>query len=672
MAYKFIDIDFETRSTVNLLESGAHKYAIDESTQILICAFSIDEECIANFTILNIKKCVSDFVALVKTKIQEGYKIRAFNSMFEYLIWNHVGVGQFGFPALDVSNFYCVMAEACAMGFPASLENCGKALNLNVQKMTEGKALIRFFCVPKKNASGLKIFNDPKDHPEKFELFTKYCEVDVEVQIDISKRCRKLNAFQYDTFLLTERMNIRGLPIDYAMIRGAQTLSDASKLESDDAIKLITNGAVNSPAQTKALTKWLNAKGYKMPNLQAPTIERKLKDPKSSEELKSVLRIRKDGSKSSIAKFVAADNYNVNETHVHDFIKYHIASTGRWGGRGLQIQNFSKPPLGFPKWYDHELLCRLIAEVDVDYISGLYGSISEALKASVRGLIKAPKGKKFVGADYAQIEARIVMWLANDATGLQDFAGAGKIYESMAGTIFNMPADAVPKSSFQRDVGKETVLGCGFGMGWKKFLHRCVMDRGLSVDQNVAQKAVAEYRTRYKKVPLAWKTCEQMAIKAIENPGETFYACDNRLSYCVTRGHLFAKLPSGRHLSYPQAFVSEEPNDWGHQQKRVYYYAWNQKAPGNKWVPCDIWGGTLFQHGVQAIAADVMACGMLNAEGNKYKSIFTVHDESVALVIDSPRYNKDTYEKMLCDLPEWAKGMPIKAEGFEGPRYKKF
>ena len=672
--FSFCDIDFETRSEVDITKAGAYKYATHPSTKILILGYSFDEKTVDDYDPYTCPKSqLRDFIrTFKKNKAKKGkdYKIRAFNSMFEYLIWTHVGVRQFGFPELEIDDFYCVMAEACAMGFPASLENCAKALSLVDQKDSQGKALIRFFCNPSRARN--ERFKNPKHHGLRFKLFKGYCRQDVVVQIAISKRCRKLTAFQYRTLVLTERMNLRGLPVDIPMAEGALALVDFAKAETDESIQRLTNGAVQSASQTKVLTNWLKDNGLKIPNLQAATIERILLDPKTPALLAEVLRVRTDGAMSSTAKYKAVGIYEVDGL-VHDFIKYHIANTGRWGGRGVQIHNFPKPHKNFPKWYDHDLLCELITNKDVDMMRFLFNSIAECLKAAARGVIKAPEGKKFIGADYAQIEARVVMWIANCVNGLRDFSGEGKIYEKMAGEVFNRPYTKIKPGSFERDVGKETVLGCGFGMGDAKFHSRCVMDRGLLLERSVAKKAVVGYRERYPEVKQAWSDCEKAAIDAISNPGQKYSVCKGKIVYHFEKGHLFARLPSGRYLTYPRAFVREELNQWNRPQVRIYYYTWDQKAKGAiKWVPKDTWGGTLFQHAVQASAADVMAIGMENAEQYGYETVFTVHDESAAQTDDTPENNKEKYEELLCDLPAEFDGLPIKAEGFEGKRYKKF
>lgn len=667
---KFIDIDFETRSELDITVVGARKYAEHPSTEILMISFSINQR-----DIYNVNPYISDSVASFEFMkalrlVKKGKAVfRAHHSEFEYWIWNLVATRQFDWPPFDITKFYDTMVLTCAMGFPASLENAGTAIGLKEQKAAkEGKRLINFFCKPSRK-KGEK-WNEPRIHMREFKEFIEYCNQDVRTQIEIARECKPMTLRQYRVFLLTELMNVRGLPIDENMAKGAIELVEQYKEQACIQIKKLTKGKIDSPTQNK-LKDWLNTIGCDIPNLQAPVIEKYLASKTLSPKARKALELRSSASKSSTAKYTAALTYLTKDKTVHGFIKAFIARTGRWGGRGLQIQNFSKPSKHFPYWCDYEVLAEAITDVDGRFIELLYSGIMDSLKAATRAMIAAPKGFKFVSADYSQIEARIVMWIANDPVGLNDFSGAGRIYENMAGTIFQISPEGIKKPSFERDLGKETVLGCGFGMGWPKFLSTCVDARNLPVDAATAQKAVKEYRKRYKKVPQAWKDCEKAAIKAIQFPNRIFPVCEGKLKYYSDGKHLYAVLPSGREICYPFAKIRIELNTFGNEQEVVFYKNWNTQAKvGQRWQYERIWGGTFFQHGVQGTAADIMAHGMITAEQNNYFVLFTVHDESVSIVKSNFGSYKE-YEKILCTLEPWAKGLPIVAEGWEGTRYRK-
>jgi DNA polymerase len=666
----FFDIYFETRSELDITVVGARAYAEHPSTEILMVSFSLDEK-----NVFNWNPYFANPGALIKLKngirqVKRGKKvIRAHNAEFEYWIWNLVGTRQFGWPEFSIDKFYDTMVVCCIAGFPASLENASETLDLVDKKNKSGKALINFFSKPSRKKD--EKWKDPIVYKSKFFEFIEYCDDDVRAQIGIAKACPPMTLRQYQVYQLTEQMNIRGLPIDAPMARGALELVEQYKERANRQIQKITKNAIESATQNVALQKWLNDNGSPIPNMQAATIEKYLNNPKTPKLVKQVLTIRSNVSKSSTAKYKAALTYLTSKSTVHGFIKAFIARTGRWGGRGLQIQNFSKPDKDFPYWCDYNVLAKAIADVDMWFIEAIYADVMQALKAATRAMIYAPKGKKFICADYSQIEARIVMWLAGDKVGLKDFAGEGKIYEGMAADIFGVSISSIAKPSFERDVGKEVILGCGFGMGADKFIFRCVEQRGLKVTREVGVKGVKGYRTRYKRVPEAWKECERAAISAINNSGAVYTACNGKLAYKKVSHWLIVRLPSSRKLYYPYAKVVMEINNFGKEQECIYYKNWNQQAPaGRKWEDERTWGGTLFQHGVQATAMDIMANGMLNAEKRGYPALFTVHDESLAMVDENFGTVKE-YEDILCELEPWAKGLPIVAEGWSDTRYKK-
>ena len=669
VANKFIDLDFETRCDLDITKVGAYKYATHPSCKILMLSWTVDgkKENVQNYDCyFSIKIGLRRFINPVKTLIARGYKIRAFNAMFEYLIWVHVGIRQLNFPELQIDNFYCLQAQACVLGLPASLENASMVIGKDI-KNKEGKALIKLFCNPQKDGS----YVNPLDKPKEFLRFKDYCNDDVLAQISIANNSPLMTLFQYAVYVLTEKMNLRGIPIDTPMIEGALALSSLAKEESNKAIQRLTNNCVTSITQNKVLQQWLHANNCPIPNMQAATIDRWVaeKKKKLSPVCYDILCLRQTGAKSSVAKYLKVQEF-LTDGAVHDFIKYHIAHTGRWGGRGIQIQNYPKPSKHFPNWADSPLICEMIAGNEGQGLQTVYGSVNECLKAVARGMLKAPKGFKFVSADYSQVEARIVFWLAGDKLGLADFSGAAKIYEKMAGDVFNIDAAFIKKPSLERDIGKEIILGCGFGMGADKFFGTCTEKRGLNIDFSLAEKGVKGYRSRYKDVPKAWKDCEKQAINACQNKGTRFFACKGLTSYFHDGVHLTATLPSGRKLWYPYAEAVQEEGKFG-LRTIVSYYHWDTKKAGYKWTTTTLWGGTFFQHKVQAIAADCISVGMLNAEDHGYPTIFTVHDEAVAQVPDDPLYNYKEYETLLCAQEAWAQGIPLVAEGWEGPRYKK-
>lgn len=661
---RIVDIDFETRSEVDIREVGARVYAEHSSTEIMMVSFSIGGRPAHNWNPF-VSRQKRPYVLLALVKL--GFMVRAHHSEFEYWVWNIVGTRQFGWPEVPIEQFYDTMAMAAAMAFPVSLEGAGFALKAKVQKDKGGTTLINFFSKPSRKKD--EHFKHPHNYPDKFREFISYCDDDVDSQVSIAQKTKLLSNFEHQVFLLTEKMNVRGIPVDKEMCQGALDLVEQYQSHANKkALKLIGEDCpFESLSQTMAVRKWLNENGCDIPNMQKETIAEWVKDDKRKmpKKARQILKLRSQAAMSSTSKYKKLISQCADDGRVHGFIKYHIARTGRWGGRGVQIQNFPRPDKRFGYDTDWDEVAELIKDRDLETIEWLYDDVMTTLSSALRAAICAPKGYKFVSADYSQVEARFVMWFANDPQGLEEFGGEGKIYEGMASQIYSIPKAKIGKDSFERFMGKQTILGAGFGMGAQKFVTSCKEKGGVDVELSLAKKAIYGYRSRYKRVPELWDKSEIAAIQATLRPGRI--GRHIHIRYVMRGEHLYCILPSGRELCYPYAHVETVNTRFGPQPKLFYY---GVDAFSKKWKILDTWGGKLSENFVQAAARDVMAHGLLNCEKNGYEVLFTVHDEGVSLVKeDFGSYQE--YEKLMCDLPKWAKGCPIEAEGWEGNRYRK-
>ena len=659
---KVLDIDFETRSKADITKVGAMKYCEDPSTEIMMISFSYNGREVYNWNPFTSKE-KQPHIVLALAKL--GYVIRAFNSEFEYWAWNLVATRQLGWPVLPVEQFYCVMAMSVAMAYPASLEKSGAAFKTESQKDGAGTRLINWFSKPKPDGT----FRHPHDHPDKFNQFIDYCDDDVATQIDIVKKTKDLSPFEHKVFLLTEKMNVRGIPIDTDLVHAALDLVDQFQgYANKKSLKIAGKDApFESLTQTARVKEWLNANGCDIPNMQKEVILEWLNDAKRKipKKCRKILHLRSQAAKASTSKYLAIARSVDKNGRIHGFIKYHIARTGRWGGRGVQIQNFPKPGKSLPKNLDWNKVAELIKKRDMELIEKTYGDTMEVLAGALRAAICAPKGYKFVSADYSQVEARFVMWFADDPVGLDEFGGEGKVYEGMASQIYGVKKEDILKGSFERDIGKQTILGAGFGMGAPKFVASCKEKAAIDVSKELSEKAIYGYRKRYAMVPKLWKECEKAAINAVMRPGKIFRYI--HVAYQMRGEHLYCILPSGREITYPLASIRTVKSRFGPQNK-LYY--WGVDSFSNKWKELDTWGGKLTENFVQAAARDCMAFGLINCEEKGYKSLFTVHDEGVSIV-EEEYGSYQEYERLMCVLPKWAKGCPIEAEGWEGKRYRK-
>ena len=463
-------------------------------------------------------------------------------------------------------------------------------------------------------------------------------------------------------------MNERGIPLDVDMVKGAIKLMSFALDDANKEVRRITKRKVNKVTQTQAVKEWLNNNGLPIPNLQAKTLERALRDYKGKIPRKTyrVVELRAYNSKTSTSKYRAALIKLCKDGRVHEALKYHIAKTGRWGGRGIQIQNFARPTL--PKWVDYNYIAELIAEADHETILMLYDEVMIVLSSALRSMIKAPKGKKFIAADYAQIEARLVFWFADEQKALDIFRRKEDIYCDMAGDIYKRKV--TKEDELERFIGKQTVLGLGFQMAHVKFKSQLYDQFDVKITLDFAKEAVKLYRSKYKKVVALWKESQVAAINAVLNPGRHYKCAKGKIKYVVKGDFLQCILPSGRRLSYHKPKVEQIPNPWGGDGlvDQLTYMGFDSYT--RKWKRLKTYGGSLVENYVQAASADITSYGMLEGEKEGYEAIFTVHDESVCEV-DEDFGSYQEYEEILCRLPHWAKGLPVAAEGWEGMRYRK-
>ncbi len=659
----FIDLDFETRSEAKLVTKesvGAWSYAEHPSTEVLICRYSIEGGKTHRW-LYGDKPPKKLFRALKK-----GMFIRAHHSFFEFVIWNLCAVPKMGWPELPIERFYCTQAVACTHAFQPSLEDAGEQMGLDIQKDKEGKRLINMFSNPSRKAG--EHFKEPRNYWEEFLRFDKYCEIDVLTQQGIVDYLPLLTPLQYNIFLLTEKMNARGVPIDIEMCKGAIALERKAKRKANREARKLTNRAFEKLSQREAVLDWLNDNGCNIPNMQAKTLERALKNmrEKLDPDVYRVLELRASTTKTSTAKYPAALQRVSSDGRVHETLAYHIAKTGRWGGRGLQTHNFARPTL--PKWVDYEYIAELIIKQDSDTIEMLYGDVMNVLSSALRTMIKAPEGQKFIAADYAQIEARLVFWFADEQKALNIFRRKEDIYCDMAGDIYQKKVTKADE--MERFIGKQTVLGLGFQMGAAKFKSQLYDQFDVTITKHFAEAAVKLYRTKYKKVKALWGETQKAAINAVLFPGKRFTCAKGKITYKVEEDFLYCRLPSGRKLAYHLPKVKEVPNPWGGDMMISQLSFMGFDSYTRKWKRQTTYGGSLVENYVQAASADITGHGMLEGEKEGYEAIFTVHDESISLVPeDFGSYQE--YEEILCRLPDWAEGLPVAAEGWEGKRYRK-
>jgi DNA polymerase len=410
---------------------------------------------------------------------------------------------------------------------------------------------------------------------------------------------------------------------------------------------------------------WFNEMGLPLEDTQGTTIDSWLKREDLDPTVRRALELVRALGRSSTAKLVAGQDWaNPVTWKVHGGLLYHGAGTGRWSGSGVQPHNF---PRGTIK--DMELAWQTIKSRDIGLMMMLYDDVMTLLSHALRGMIVASPGKKLMVADYAAIEARVVMWLADDEEALEVFRSGKCIYMEMATEIYGRPITDKVKQADERQMGKQAVLGLGYQMGAAKFQATLAEKWGIHIELDFAQRIVDAYREKFWRVKKMWWDQEKAAIAAVKAPGRRIKC--GKVEWMCVDGFLHCKLPSGRLLGYADPLIVQKGMPWNPNDKRDCLTYMGVDPYTKKWRRQDTYGGMLVENITQAVARDLMADAMLRCHREGlYQVILSVHDELIA-ECDIDRGSVKDFEAAMAHTEEWAKGCPVKAEGWTGYRYKK-
>lgn len=655
-------IDFETKSRLELKKVGAFKYSQDESTDVLSLAYDVGNGPQIWHPFL--KEPPLDLLA----HVWENGIIEAHNAEFEYCIWNNVMAKKFSWPRLEANHFRCSAAKAAALAMPRKLEKLCSALDSPIKKdMTGHKHMLK---MSKPRNPTKKNPSEWVDSIADFERLFDYNIDDIRAEASCSSVMPPLSLRSQKLWELTLKINERGINIDTELCEIALDFARRYAHELQDELCKITNGVVKTAKQNAKMADFLKIRGVIMENLQAATVDEVLKAGSTMDPVaRRVLEIRQMLAKSSITKYKSMLSIAGRDQRVRGSILFWGASTGRYSGRGIQPQNFIKAPTGF----NVENVYRTLALYDYEFFKTVFPDVYLALSAGLRGMICAPKGKILRVADFNAIEARVIQWLAGDYENLKIYESTQDSYKEMASFIYGVPYSKVTKA--QRDVGKRAVLGCGFGMGWRKFAQTCEQF-GTPVEDKLAQRAVEAYREKYYLVKEYWYELEAACMQAVRRP---LARVDFKNLQILFRGRwLMIQLPSGRRISYYDPQIKTEkrelpklnPTDPPRYTEKpgLTYMAEDPKT--KQWVRERSYGGKMAENVTQGVAADIMTESMTRVEGAGYCVVLTVHDE-VGSEDDLNFGTLKEFETLMSVVPKWAKGLPIKVETFEAQRYRK-
>jgi DNA polymerase len=660
-------IDFETRSACDIKKAGAEVYARHESTDILCVGWAFGDGPARIFTDLEqaLPLSVLDHVFLER-------KVVAHNAPFELAIWNEVGVKKYGWPVLKPEQTHCTMAMAYAMALPGSLENAAAAAGITAQKDSKGRRVMLQLAQPRSVSDGVPIFWEPSDVPEKFQMMYDYCRQDVEVERELYNRLLKLTPAERKVWLTDYTINNRGVRVDQDAARVAIELADLEQKRLDEEMRALTHGEVYSCRTVADLKTWLHERhGVKMEKVAKADVAAVLADPALPEPARNALLLRQEAAKTSTKKLEAMIARVCKDGRIRGIAQYHGAATGRWAGRGVQLQNLPRPKL------KPDQIEEIFQILHADWISTKdklftitkkYGRVMQVLSDCIRGFIIPEAGKVFIGADFSAIEARVLPWLAGEEKVLNVFRRDGDIYKFAAADIYHVPVERVDDD--QRQVGKVAVLALGFGGGYKAF-QNMARAYNVRITDDQAERVKAAWREANPRIVQYWGRLENAARSAILNPGTKYQAGakGREITYLVRNDFLFCRLPSGRVLSYPRPHIGKDR--FGNDA-----VAYKGETDTESFGVITAWGGLLSENVTQAVAACLLRDALIRAEERGYPVVMHVHDEIVCEIKWDGDFNGNllhiqNFENLMCELPPWAKDLPVKANGFMKRRYGK-
>lgn len=656
-----LSIDIETRSSVDIGKAGLYKYAQSPDFRVLLFAYRIDT---LPVEIIDLA-CGETIPERIKRMLDDpGVAKHAYNAAFEWYCLNRAGY------KTPLEQWRCTMAHGLYCGYTAGLDATGKAIGLpqDKQKLSIGKTLIRYFCVPCKptKSNGNRAWNQPHHAPEKWELFKEYCRQDVVTEHEILKRLDQFpmpEAEQYQ-WRLDVIMNAYGVRVDTELIGGALYINDISTQElTEEAVRITGLGNPNSGAQ---LVPWLNGKcgREQLADIQKATVAEALESREDyPEDVQRMLEIRQQLGKTSIKKYTAMDTAKGEGDRVRGLTQYYGANrTGRWAGRLVQMQNL---PRNYLKTLDYAR--GLVKQKDYAALRLLYGNVPDTLSQLIRTAFIPSDGNKFVVSDFSAIEARVIAWLAGEQWVNEVFATHGKIYEATAAQMFGVPVDRITKGNPEyslRQKGKVATLALGYQGGTSALIAMGALNMGLTEDE--LPDIVSRWRQANPRIRDLWYAVENAAIAVMQTAQpQAIYGLIFSLEGDILYGQTFltVRLPSGRKLFYPKPFLRE--NQFG--KLALHYYTVGQQT--RKWEVASTYGGKLTENIVQAIARDCLAVTLERIAERGLQVVFHVHDE---VIIDAPM---ETTVEEICGLMAepipWAPGLILKGAGFESSYYMK-
>ena len=654
-----LSIDLETFSSVDLKKCGVYKYAESDDFEILLFGYSVDG---SEVQVVDLAQGETIPEVVLSALTDETVTKWAFNAQFERVCLSrylrdkgiNVNPGQTGKSEglfLNPCSWHCTMIWSATLGLPMSLESVGAVLGLDKQKLTEGKNLIKYFCLPcnPTKVNGGRTRNKYFHDKEKWELFKSYNKRDVEVEMSIQEKLSRFPVpdFLWQEFYLDQTINDRGIEIDSLFVESAIKLDQEVKTHLMDELKHITG--LENPNSVLQMRSWLKEHGLEMESLGKKEVAKELKTV--GKELAEVLRLRQQLAKSSVKKYTAMKNAACMDYRERGMFRFYGANrTGRFAGRLVQLQNLPQNHLP-----DLAEARSLVKQGNVEALEMLYEDIPDTLSQLIRTAFIPRTGLKFIVADFSAIEARVLAWLAGEKWRMRVFAEGKDIYCSSASQMFGVPVEKHGVNGHLRQKGKIAELALGYGGSVGALKAMGALDMGLTEDE--LQPLVDAWRKSNPMVTTLWWDVDRAVKQCVH---EHVSVRTHNIVFTYKSGFLIIKLPSKRCLYYVKPRVEE--NKYGGES-----VTYEGVGSTKKWERLESYGPKFVENITQAIARDILLYAMQTLK--EYRIVAHVHDEAII------ETDKSVSVQSVCELmgrtPPWAEGLLLRADGYECEFYKK-
>lgn len=644
---KTISIDIETFSSVDLAKSGVYRYAESPDFEVLLFGYSVDGGAVSVVDLASGEKIPPHILAALE---DETVIKCAFNANFERICLSRLLGYETGRYLSSVS-WHCTMVWSAYMGLPLSLQGCGAVLRLDRQKLTEGKELIRYFCVPCQptKANDGRTRNLPGDAPEKWARFKIYNARDVETESEIQQKLSRFPVPEeiWDEYCIDQKINDTGVALDMTLVREAIAMDGVSGHELSDAIKSLTT--LENPNSVSQMKAWLASNGLHTDTLEKKTVAELLKT--APERLREVLLLRQQLAKSSVKKYQAMENAVCSDGRARGMFQFYGANrTGRWAGRLIQMQNLPQNHLS-----DLSQARALVRTGNREAVKLLYEDIPDTLSQLIRTAFVAPEGKKFIVADFSAIEARVIAWMAGETWRQQVFADGKDIYCASASQMFGVPVEKHGINGHLRQKGKIAELALGYGGAVGALKAMGALDMGLSEEE--LPPLVQAWRNANPNIVNLWWAVDSAVTEAVQRRTSSK---THGIRFTYRSGMLLITLPSGRNLTYIKPKIGT--NSFGSP-----CITYEGIGGTKKWERLESYGPKFVENIVQATARDILCYAMKTLRHTDI--VMHIHDE---IIIEAdPQMSLQAVCGQMGRTPPWAPGLLLRADGYETQFYRK-